>query len=207
MNGYYMEIKATSRELSVPSQQALDNRRWYKHPVAIAIAGIALCILLAPLKTYTHELGHYSAMKLLFTNASPTIVLTDYGYGGGYCALGGLGLDHPLSKIGELLGKSLTKTIIYAAGPLTDILVSLSVRHLTRDTITRTVTMLYDLNLTSYLLMNVIEMINQQPCNGDFGHVRSYGGDGAFALLGLLTVVNFSVAVYQLFQSPKRSTL
>lgn len=75
-------------------------------------------VVLMPVGVYLHELGHALAIRLLFSNSQPKVVLNTFGLKGGYCLRGGSENTH-LSKLGLLIGgENSSRAIISGAGPL-----------------------------------------------------------------------------------------
>lgn len=75
----------------------------------------------APLVIIIHELGHALAVRLLHKNNPIEIKLSMGGYGGGKVLFN---KDCELSELGKLVGKNNSEAIIYAAGPVVQMVAS-----------------------------------------------------------------------------------
>jgi hypothetical protein len=117
----------------------------------------AISILGVPVSMIIHELGHVLAAKILFRNSNPTITFNISGFDGGQTNVN----LNVLSPVGEILGKKVSKAIVTAAGPMTELVALIGLVALTGNSDIVAVPLL---NLAGYSL-------NKDP-RRDFQKIR-----------------------------------
>jgi hypothetical protein len=88
------------------------------YPLCKYYVGVAA----VPLIVTVHEAAHAVAAQLLYQNANPVITLRNYGYEGGSCSY----TSTSLSKFGEWLGEPNAESVVFAAGPVVQMVASLA---------------------------------------------------------------------------------
>lgn len=113
---YVMHLCGTSHSTHAVEDFSLSTFYCERaHKFGLSVLGP---VVLLPVGVYLHELGHALAMRLLYSNSQPKIVLNTFGLTGGYCSPGFSENPH-LSKLGLFVGgENISNAIIFGAGPL-----------------------------------------------------------------------------------------
>lgn len=181
-----------------------------------------LGFLITPISMYIHEAGHALAMKLLYQNVKPQIILHYWGFGGGVCMYGfdiqkivktlisesgeinETTIENTiLSSVGKLMGKNGVETSVSAAGPLVEAFYHAGAVAGTDSGIIAFIMLPNSLALTEYALSAL--WLNKMPDGGhDFYHIWQTSGTWAYIGIASVCVASTSYVAYKAFKQAKK---
>ena len=165
--------------------------------IAESLVGLGLGIALSPAAVYLHESGHALAGKLLWTGAKTEISMPRYGFfGHAECRFSNV---ETLSYLGEILGEENSRACRAAAGPLTDMIVSLAVLALSNSRLVATATLFPALAPICYSIGYLSADADAGSRGHDFANIAEWGGKGQYTAYSVAALAVATLAMCKAF--------